>query len=70
VRRFKFSTDPELDAKIRDVVGLHLNRRRRPWWSASMRRAVRHEALMKPCGMRGPPPVIAVIGRSWRQIDP
>jgi len=25
---------------------------------------------MKPCGMGGPPPVIAVTGRSWRQIDP
>jgi hypothetical protein len=25
VETFKFSTDPELDAKIRDVVGLYLN---------------------------------------------
>ena len=25
---------------------------------------------MEPCGMEGPPPVIAVTGRSWRQIDP
>jgi hypothetical protein len=25
VQTFKFSTDPELDAKIRDVVGLYLN---------------------------------------------
>ena len=24
---FKFSTDPELDAKVRDVVGLYLNPR-------------------------------------------
>ena len=27
-----------------------------------LRKHVRHEALMKPCGMRGPPPVIAVTG--------
>jgi len=25
VQTFKFSTDPELEAKIRDVVGLYLN---------------------------------------------
>jgi hypothetical protein len=25
VQTFKFSTDPELDAKIRDIVGLYLN---------------------------------------------
>jgi hypothetical protein len=25
VKTFKFSTDPELDAKIRDVGGLYLN---------------------------------------------
>jgi hypothetical protein len=59
----KFSTDPELEAKARDVVELYLNR----WMRSS---PVRYEALMKPCGMRGPPPVIAVTGRSWRQIDP
>src|SRR3954466_2200892 len=28
---FTFSTDPALEAKIRDVVGLYLNRRRRRW---------------------------------------
>ena len=27
VQTFKFSTDPELEAKIRDVVGLYLNPR-------------------------------------------
>ena len=32
---FKFSTDPELEAKIRDVVGLYLDPRRRPWCSRS-----------------------------------
>src|SRR3954471_16366381 len=31
---FKFSTDPELEGKIRDVVGLYIRRRRR-WCSAS-----------------------------------
>jgi len=25
VEAFKFSTDPELDAKVRDVVGLYMN---------------------------------------------
>src|SRR6195952_244292 len=37
VETFKFSTDPELDAKVRDVVGLYLHPRRRPSCSASMR---------------------------------
>src|SRR4051794_17385006 len=31
---FKFSTDPALEAKIRDVVGLYCIRRRRRWCSA------------------------------------
>jgi hypothetical protein len=31
---FKFSTDPQLDAKVRDVVGLYLARPRTPSWSA------------------------------------
>jgi hypothetical protein len=34
---FKFSTDPELEAKIRDIVGLYLNRPRRRSCCASMR---------------------------------
>src|SRR3954452_18929488 len=28
---FTFSTDPELEAKVRDVVGLYMNRRTRRW---------------------------------------
>src|SRR5680860_178259 len=31
---FKFSTDPELEAKLRDVVGLYKSRRRTRSWSA------------------------------------
>jgi len=31
---FKFSTDPELEAKVRDIVGLYLDPRRRPWCCA------------------------------------
>ena len=39
IETFKFSTDPELDAKVRDVVGLYMQpRRRTPSSSASMRR--------------------------------
>src|SRR5450755_4050626 len=34
---FKFSTDPELESKIRDVVGLYLAPRTTRWWSALMR---------------------------------
>ena len=34
---FKFSTNPELEAKIRDVVGLYLNPPERPSYSASTR---------------------------------
>ena len=34
---FKFSTDPQLEAKVRDVVGLYLTRRTTPSWSAWMR---------------------------------
>ncbi len=35
---FKFSTDPELDAKVRDVVGLYLNPPDKAVWSASTRK--------------------------------
>ena len=39
---FKFSTDPLLDAKVRDVVGLYLPPRTMPWWCAWTRnRSVR-----------------------------
>lgn len=34
---FKFSTDPQLDAKVRDVVGLYLHPRTTPSCCASMR---------------------------------
>jgi hypothetical protein len=37
IETFKFSTDPELEAKIRDVVGLYLAPRTTRWWSAGMR---------------------------------
>src|SRR2546429_1240758 len=31
---FKFSTDPQLEARVRDVTGLYLNPRTRPWCCA------------------------------------
>jgi transposase len=31
---FKFSTDPQLEARVRDVIGLYLNPRTRPWCCA------------------------------------
>jgi transposase len=37
VETFKFSTDPQLESKIRDVVGLTSTRPRARWWPASMR---------------------------------
>jgi hypothetical protein len=64
---FKFSTDPELDAKIRPVVVLYMHRREKAVVLSIDEESVRPEALMRPGGMRGPPPVIAVTGRSWRQ---
>ena len=71
VETFKFSTDPRAGRqghrRRRAVSG---RRRRTRSCCAWTRSPVRHEALMKPCGMGGPPPVIAVTGRSWRQIDP
>ena len=39
VETFKFSTDPQLEAKLRDVVGLYLDPLPARWWSASMRKA-------------------------------
>ena len=30
IETFKFSTDPELEAKVRDVIGLYLDAVRRP----------------------------------------
>ena len=37
VRTFKLSTDPAFAAKLHDVVGLYVDRRRMPWCSRSMR---------------------------------
>lgn len=38
-RHFTLSTDPFFVEKVRDIVGLYLNPRTRPWCSASTRRA-------------------------------
>jgi len=43
---FKFSTDPELVAKVNDVVGLYLNPQRTRSCCAWTRSRVRHEALV------------------------
>lgn len=50
---FKFSTDPELEAKVRDVVGLYLN----PPENAivlCVDEKVRHEALSDSSGVQDP----------------
>ena len=63
VETFKLSNDPQFVDKLVDVVGLYLNPPENARWCCAWTRSrVRHEALMKPCGMRGPPPVIAVTG--------
>ena len=66
------SSPPTPSSRPRSATssGCICTRRRTPWCSASTRNRVRHEALMKPCGMEGPPPVVVATGRSWRQIDP
>jgi transposase len=38
-KSFKLSTDPFFIEKLRDVVGLYLNPRIKPWFCVSMRRA-------------------------------
>jgi hypothetical protein len=48
---FEFSTDPALEARVRDVVALYLHHRRRRWCSASTRsrRSRRWSGLPRPC---------------------
>ena len=75
-RSWIFPRDPDFEDKAARVLDLYA----RTWDGIELGpddyvisadgSPVRHEALMMPCGMRGSPPVIAVTGRSWRQIDP
>ena len=50
---FKFSTDPELEAKVRDVVGLYLDPPRNAI-VLCVDEKVRHEALSDSSGVRDP----------------
>jgi hypothetical protein len=48
VETFKFSTDPQLDAKVRDVVGLYLD----PPRARGRPRFVPHNSRSRPCSGR------------------